>query len=229
MNKVVKYGALGILLPATVLVVGGMVYFGFGQSAKEIGGDIASGAAPYVEAVQHADQAVKDSNELNRCMDKGFGASYCMEQQQMKKAMAPGGALNEALSNAQKLADSDARPEAVAVPESGQMAVSSVPVAVASAPSTQAPTTAGPSFDCSKAASAVEKLICSTPELSAADAEMASFYKKNIAASGDNSAAVKQGQRAFLSARNQCATVECVAEAYRARYEQLGQLGYVRE
>ena len=43
-----------------------------------------------------------------------------------------------------------------------------------------------PSFDCAKAAAVVEKLICSTPGLATADAELATFYKKNIVASGSD-------------------------------------------
>jgi uncharacterized protein YecT (DUF1311 family) len=85
------------------------------------------------------------------------------------------------------------------------------------------------SFDCAKAASDVEKLICSNSSLAADDVQLASFYKKNIAASGADAATIKQGQRAFIATRNKCSTVACISEAYRARYEELGQMGYVRE
>lgn len=86
-----------------------------------------------------------------------------------------------------------------------------------------------PSFDCSKAYSLVERLICATPDLALADNSMSVAYKQAYASAGSNASSVRQGQRDFISKRNQCTTVECVAEAYRARYEQLGQLGYVRE
>ena len=422
MNKVVKYAGLGILLPTGVLIVGAMVHFGFEKSAKEIGGDVASEAAPYVEAMQHADQAVKDSNELSRCTEKGNSAYDCIQMQQLEKATAPGGVLNEALANAAKV-DATARAEnaaASAPPSSARVIAASAPTQsvqtvattqsnlardaqisinvsgrsspwdqsanpqmIYSAPgdsfpptivnlvavsagekitfkcsggstnaggvpdsgcdgltqyeptndrfqpacktyypsdyadkttypiytmqvlgafatdsgvvvgkpflvpskeysitvpagatrlqlgmndcansdnsesplnvlvyrgnvpqsatisaerndSSAATTSAGkltvpaPSFDCSKASSVVEKLICSTPELATADAEMATFYKKNIAASGSDSAPIRLGQRAFVAKRNQCSTVACVAEAYRVRYEELAQLGYVR-
>jgi uncharacterized protein YecT (DUF1311 family) len=96
-------------------------------------------------------------------------------------------------------------------------------------PKGQAATVTTPSFDCGKAASEVEKLICGNPSLAADDAEMATFYKKNIAASGADAATIKQGQRAFITTRNQCETVACIAEAYRARHEEMAQLGYVKE
>ncbi len=97
--------------------------------------------------------------------------------------------------------------------------------AIVAAPADQV----GPSFDCAKAASSVEKMICSNAELAAADSELAAFYKKNIVASGVNAAPIKQGQRMFISKRENCKTTACVAEAYRARYEELAQMGYVRE
>ncbi len=401
MNKALEHAWRLVVLPSGLLIVGAMVQFSFVESAKAIGGNIASDTAqdvdPYIEAAQHADQAVRDSNELNRCTDKGYSASYCMEQQQLKKSLAPGGALNEALSAAQKITDANvlslpvppiktgvdaeseldgtvkliinvsgrtnpwdqsANPQMIyaapneafaprslalsktniapgeritlkctggstnagGLPDSGcdgltqfepandrfqpacntyypskfadkstypiyamqilaafatdSGAVVGEPFLVSSksfstlvpvgatrlqfgmndcknsdnAPSplvveidlpamsktpqrptqTAVPAT-GPSFDCDKASSNVEKLICSTPELAKADAEMAIFYKKNMAVSGADSAAIKQGQRAFISIRNQCSTVSCVSEAYRARYEELGQLGYIRE
>jgi uncharacterized protein YecT (DUF1311 family) len=88
---------------------------------------------------------------------------------------------------------------------------------------------ASASFDCAKAAADVEKLICSNSSLAADDVQLASFYKRNIAASGADAATIKQGQRAFIATRNKCSTVACISEAYRARYEELGQMGYVRE
>jgi hypothetical protein len=86
-----------------------------------------------------------------------------------------------------------------------------------------------PSFDCVRASSVVEKLICSNPDLATADSGLAAFYQKNIAAGGTNAATIKRGQREFIATRNQCGTVACVAEAYRARYEELAIMGYVKE
>ena len=82
-----------------------------------------------------------------------------------------------------------------------------------------------PSFDCTKASSVVEKLICSTPELAAADSEMAGVYKRAYAAHGPDSASIKQGQREFIAKRNLCGTAACVSDAYRLRRAELAQLG----
>jgi uncharacterized protein YecT (DUF1311 family) len=88
---------------------------------------------------------------------------------------------------------------------------------------------AGPSFDCAKPTLDVEKRICSNPQLASADAELAAFYKRNLAAAGPNGDAIKQGQRAFVTKRDACSDAACIAEAYRARYEALAQEGYVKE
>jgi uncharacterized protein YecT (DUF1311 family) len=86
-------------------------------------------------------------------------------------------------------------------------------------------TSISPSFDCTKAASVVERLICTTPELAVADNQMAEEYKHAYAAAGPNAAAIKQGQLDFLLKRNRCGTVLCVADAYRARRTALTQSG----
>jgi hypothetical protein len=81
-----------------------------------------------------------------------------------------------------------------------------------------------PSFDCSKASTIVEKLICSTPQLASADSEMATEYSRRYSAAGPNAAAVRQAQRQFIAIRNQCSTTDCIAQAYRARRAELAQL-----
>jgi hypothetical protein len=83
------------------------------------------------------------------------------------------------------------------------------------------------SFDCAAARSPGEQLVCTTPQLAAADLALQDYYRRNLAAS--NEASVGPGQRAFIARRNHCTNVACVAEAYRARHEELAVLGYVPE
>jgi hypothetical protein len=96
-----------------------------------------------------------------------------------------------------------------------------------------ASSTTKPSFDCAKASNRVETLICGDVELAKDDSDMSVFYKKILtAATTINPSAmseIKSGQRAFLSRRNSCAESSCVAETYRARSEELAQMGFVRE
>lgn len=79
---------------------------------------------------------------------------------------------------------------------------------------------AGPSFDCSKASSKVEKLICSDKNLSDTDAMLAEDYKALQATSDDKG--VKQRQLAWLkNVRNACNDVACLQKAYDARGDEL--------
>lgn len=83
------------------------------------------------------------------------------------------------------------------------------------------------SFDCARAGTTAERLICTTPQLASADLALAGFYRRSLAAS--NEASVGPSQRAFIARRNQCTSVACILEAYRGRHEELAALGYVSE
>ncbi|MGF6761431.1 uncharacterized protein P3T24_001744 [Paraburkholderia sp. GAS33] len=78
----------------------------------------------------------------------------------------------------------------------------------------------GPAFDCSKASSKVEKMICADPTLSSTDSVNADIYKE-VVQTADNPNQVKQEQRQWLKTRNACQTVDCIAKAYDTRYNQL--------
>lgn len=76
------------------------------------------------------------------------------------------------------------------------------------------------SFDCAKAATKVEKMICSDAELSKLDEELNAAYK---AALQDKmqAASIKQTQRQWLKERNGCTGSECLKHAYLARLQAL--------
>lgn len=78
----------------------------------------------------------------------------------------------------------------------------------------------GPAFNCATASSKVEKMICGDSALSGADSVNADLYKE-VLQSADNPNQVKQEQRQWLKSRNACQTVDCLAKAYNARYDQL--------
>lgn len=77
------------------------------------------------------------------------------------------------------------------------------------------------SFDCAKASTVIETLICRDPGLSQLDDRLAAAYAAVRAHSG-NLAQLSSAQRAWLARRNQCQTAACVSDAYSAR---LGELG----
>lgn len=101
---------------------------------------------------------------------------------------------------------------AVAAPEPEAGAVPAVPAA-----------NVQPSFDCAKAASKVESLICGSHELAAADAELAGLYHNAMAAAADSDALVAAQRNWIKTVRNQCVDEPCLAEAYRNRIAQLSQ------
>lgn len=71
-------------------------------------------------------------------------------------------------------------------------------------------------FDCTKAASAVEKTICSEPTLNELDERLAESYAK--ASRRCPSGEVKAGQQRWLAeVRNRCRNAACLASAYRER------------
>jgi uncharacterized protein YecT (DUF1311 family) len=127
----------------------------------------------------------------------------------------------------------DAQAQAMPTPSSNQSdptpaipSVQSTPAAQGAqvAPSGEAQKAVNASFDCAKAGTAVEKLICADPGLRAADGEMATIYKRVYAAAGSGAEAVKQDQREFIAKRNQCGTAECIAGAYQSRRVALAQM-----
>ncbi|KVN60319.1 hypothetical protein WT14_19385 [Burkholderia stagnalis] len=78
----------------------------------------------------------------------------------------------------------------------------------------------GPAFNCAKASSKVEKMVCGDSALSGADAVNADLYKEVLRTS-DNSNQVKQEQRQWLKVRNACQSLDCLAKAYNDRYNAL--------
>lgn len=83
-----------------------------------------------------------------------------------------------------------------------------------------------PSFDCGKATTRVELMICRSKELSETDAIVAKLYLEGLAKSGDKTAA-RLAQTTWRSnIRDKCTTVDCLVSAYGDRERHLrGELG----
>lgn len=74
------------------------------------------------------------------------------------------------------------------------------------------------SFKCSKRSTAVEWMICSNPELSAKDDEMANLYRDNLEyPHGITIPQIKKEQSRWLKKRNTCTTVDCLNNLYDER------------
>lgn len=82
----------------------------------------------------------------------------------------------------------------------------------------------GPSFDCAKASTRTEKMICADGELSGLDGELARAYRGALAKT-DSAASLKTEQHAWLTnQRNKCFDVACLREAYEKRLAGLKEL-----
>ena len=76
------------------------------------------------------------------------------------------------------------------------------------------------SFDCAKASSLVEKVICAESRLSELDQQLAISYKETLANVADVDS-LKAGQLAWLKSRNQCQESTCLVSAYQRRIKEL--------
>jgi hypothetical protein len=76
------------------------------------------------------------------------------------------------------------------------------------------------SFDCAKAASSVEKAICSNGKLSRLDDEMGEIYTEVLKVVADGPG-VMIGQRSWLKTRNKCNDDVCIERMYKVRLDRL--------
>ncbi|MBB5508728.1 lysozyme inhibitor LprI family protein [Paraburkholderia atlantica] len=79
------------------------------------------------------------------------------------------------------------------------------------------------SFDCGKASSKIEKLVCSSPATADADRRLAFAYRA-AAAKASDVAALKQQQRDWLKERNACDDAACLIKATEARIQVLSTM-----
>lgn len=76
------------------------------------------------------------------------------------------------------------------------------------------------SFNCSKASTAVEGMICGNEELAALDVRVAAAYKA-LRSSAEDKEGVKKDQQAWLKERNACRSTECLAASYSDRAQDM--------
>ena len=73
----------------------------------------------------------------------------------------------------------------------------------------------GPSFDCARVTSQVNRTICASPALSALDRQLADHYRVLLAQSGDEAAALQREEVKWLhEVRDPCPDAACIEQAY---------------
>lgn len=81
----------------------------------------------------------------------------------------------------------------------------------------------GASFDCAQAKSFAEKSICSDPELSKLDDNLAVRYREVLNKNRDQKS-VRTDQREWLRERNTCSSTSCLSKTYKLRIDQLQKI-----
>jgi uncharacterized protein/ankyrin repeat protein len=81
-------------------------------------------------------------------------------------------------------------------------------------------TTHAVSFDCSKATTKIEKIICGDNELSKLDDQLNSTYKTSLQEESDADV-IRHDQKEWMKARNTCQDVTCIKLAYEKRISDL--------
>lgn len=80
------------------------------------------------------------------------------------------------------------------------------------------------SFDCAKAGTSIERLICSESQLSKLDDDMGDAYRATLQFT-QKTQELKRRQVEWIKERNRCQTVECLAAVYRKRIQELANPG----
>lgn len=86
----------------------------------------------------------------------------------------------------------------------------------------QAPVVQAASFDCAKAGTIVEKLICSQPNLSKLDDELDRAYKQALQRDDVKQQVILSQRQWLKQERNVCRSAECLDAAYALRIRELG-------
>ena len=82
------------------------------------------------------------------------------------------------------------------------------------------PSARAATFDCNKASTFAEKVVCSDSRLSTMDDELGRLYKGALASTPNNET-LKSDQKAWLSLRDQCQDSDCITKAYADRISAL--------
>ncbi|MEX3686428.1 lysozyme inhibitor LprI family protein [Paraburkholderia sp. BR14263] len=108
----------------------------------------------------------------------------------------------------------------VAVPASASTDNNVAPAAQTAAAPAQSETFA-PSFDCAKVSTGPERLVCGSQKLSALDVQLAQAYKRNMSLTDDTKALKAEQIEWRKKERDACSTVDCMAQAYQSRIDDL--------
>lgn len=115
------------------------------------------------------------------------------------------------------------RAESTATAQAAKPRSEPAPVRKAPAPAVAAARSPKPSFDCSKARSTSEKMICSDPELAQMDRDLGRAHARARAQAADGRAFQRESDREWTRREQECRDRECLVDWYAQRRAQLDQ------
>jgi hypothetical protein len=120
-------------------------------------------------------------------------------------------------------------PESRSKPSQASVAASASPPRQEAAtrpapPQLDAATPPGPSFDCAKARSVPETMICSDAQLAGLDRELGRVYARAKSVAADSAAFARQNSEEWRRREATCRDRECLLRWYGNRYDQLMQV-----
>lgn len=128
----------------------------------------------------------------------------------------------QAVKNARPTAPEQAPPASAPVyqepaQEMTESSDASAAIETEEAPVIATPAEIRPSFNCAKASTNAEKLVCSDAELASLDVSLSAAYKQHLSNSSDRTAS-KKAQVAWIKGLNAaCSDVECMKNEYQKR------------
>jgi uncharacterized protein YecT (DUF1311 family) len=133
------------------------------------------------------------------------------------------GSIDDAAKEAAAIATTAPQAQSVSPVSSAPLIVEPVSEHAPTAPIAPVPVTWAPSFDCSKASTEAERLICSSKDVSEADVKLARAYEEATKASADKGS-LKRAQLSWVkNERDTCEDILCMLSAYKNRLIQLAR------
>lgn len=128
----------------------------------------------------------------------------------------------QAVKNARPTAPEQAPPASAPVyqepaQEMTESSDASAAIETEEAPVIATPAEIRPSFNCAKASTNAEKLVCSDAELASLDVSLSAAYKQHLSNSGDRTASKKEQVAWIKSLNATCSDVECMKDEYQKR------------
>lgn len=120
-----------------------------------------------------------------------------------------------------------ASPEEVPVNETTSAEVAQVETPIEEPKITANEEVSKPSFDCTKASTNIEKLICSNPELGNWDMKVSTAYSQAMStAPQEVKSSLKAQQQEWIKSRNKCISSECLISVHEKRHSELAPWEY---